>query len=74
MSLKKAATAAKYPSDRAVVCFYCKKSVKQSVRRSMLGISAQWPRAENKSISYLGEVTNSFCDKLENLGLKSIVL
>ena len=29
MSLKKAATAAKYPSDRTVVCFYCKKSIKQ---------------------------------------------
>ena len=29
MSLKKAANAAKYPSDRTVVCFYCKKSVKQ---------------------------------------------
>ena len=29
MSLKKAANAANYPSDRTVVCFYCKKSVKQ---------------------------------------------
>ena len=50
------------------------KRKKSKKRKENIKTNKNILNKKKPSISYLGEVTNSFCDKLENLGLKSIVL
>ena len=50
------------------------KEKKSKERKENIKTNKNSTNKKKPSISYLGDVTNSFCDKPENLGLKSIVL